>query len=101
LGLDIVLQISLDGVRGHWSRPLRPLSTRVKKKFAAKYRAWRNQCIADFARKHGLTAQPLRYPGMEEDVVALRRADGEPTPKDEQRIVVFQHARMLSTGGKQ
>jgi hypothetical protein len=55
-GVRAALTLSLSGVRCEWTpEPPSHLKGQRRRKFLQAYRAWRNECVDDFARQNGLT----------------------------------------------
>jgi hypothetical protein len=63
-GLRATLTVSLKGFRCEWSPDLpRSLKAADRDALLTAYRAWRDQCLSDFARAHGLSIHSIRTAG--------------------------------------
>lgn len=53
-GARAELTLSSRGMTVEWSPALPKLKGRKARRFVAAYQAWRNTCVADFARRAGI-----------------------------------------------
>jgi hypothetical protein len=70
-GLRATLTVSMQGVNCQWSPDLpRNMELTEHESLIAAYRIWRDECLRDFAREHGLTIHTFKSAGLDAIVFA-------------------------------
>jgi hypothetical protein len=76
-GVRATLSVSLKGVKCQWTPDLpRNLPLADREALMASYRAWRDECLAEFARDNGMVVHTAQVDGV--DVIAFRQPEVAP-----------------------